>query len=89
VNLASAEYFRAIDKRLLEGTIITPEFRDFRNGSYRMVSYYAKRARGLMARFILENRITDADDLEAFSGEGYFFNPRLSDRDRKLFTRGG
>jgi cytoplasmic iron level regulating protein YaaA (DUF328/UPF0246 family) len=88
VNLASNEYFKSIDKKKLKATIVTPDFKDMKNGEYKMISFFAKRARGLMTRFILENNITQPVDLEAFDSEGYVFNPRLSKPENPVFTRG-
>ena len=88
VNLASNEYFKSIDKKKLKATIVTPDFKDLKNGEYKMISFFAKRARGLMTRFILENDITEPADLEAFDSEGYAFNPRLSKPANPVFTRG-
>lgn len=88
VNLASNEYFKSIDKKKLKATIVTPDFKDLKNGEYKMISFFAKRARGLMTRFILENNITHPVDLEAFDSEGYVFNPRLSKPGNPIFTRG-
>lgn len=88
VNLASNEYFKSIDKKKLNAEIVTPAFKDMKNGEYKMISFYAKKARGLMTRFILENDIDDANDLQAFDMDGYHFNPRLSKPNRPVFTRG-
>jgi hypothetical protein len=87
VNLASVEYFKSIDKKKLTAEIVTPDFKDLKNGSYKMISFFAKRARGLMTRFILENNITEPADLLAFNSEGYAFNPRLSKPGNPVFTR--
>ena len=87
VNLASNEYFKSIDKKKLKATIVTPDFKDLKNGEYKMISFFAKRARGLMTRFILENDITQPADLEAFDSDGYVFNPRLSKPGNPVFTR--
>ncbi len=87
VNLASAEYYKSIDAKKLGADIITPEFRDLKNGEFKMISFFAKRARGLMTRFIVENKINRAEDLQAFDSEGYFFNPRLSKPGNPVFTR--
>lgn len=87
VNLASAEYFKSIDKQKLKAKVITPEFKDLKNGKYKIISIYAKKARGLMTRFIIENNITDADSLPAFDVGGYNFNPRLSKPLNPVFTR--
>jgi hypothetical protein len=87
VNLASVEYFKSIDKKKLTAEIVTSDFKDLKNGSYKMISFFAKRARGLMTRFILENNITEPSDLLAFNSEGYAFNPRLSKPGNPVFTR--
>jgi hypothetical protein len=87
VNLASNEYFKSIDKRKLKAEIVTPDFKEFKNGEYKMISIFAKRARGLMTRFILENNITEPSDLMAFDSEGYSFNSRLSKPENPVFTR--
>lgn len=88
VNLASNEYFKSIDTKKLDCQIVTPEFKDFKNGKYKMISIYAKRARGLMTRFIIENAIEDVEHLQAFDLEGYNFNPALSSEGKPVFTRG-
>jgi cytoplasmic iron level regulating protein YaaA (DUF328/UPF0246 family) len=87
VNLASGEYFKSIDTSEIGATIVTPEFKDLKNGAYKMITVYAKRARGLMTRFIVENEINNIDDLQAFDLEGYIFNPRLSTAAKPVFTR--
>ena len=88
VNLASNEYFKSIDKKKLKAEIITPDFKEHKNGSYLMISFFAKRARGLMTRFILENNISDPNDLLAFDYEGYTLNSHLSKSGNPVFTRG-
>lgn len=87
INLASNEYFKSIDRKKLKAKLITPEFRELKNGKYIMVSFFAKRARGLMTRFVLENNISNPSELEAFDVEGYFFNQRLSKPGSPVFTR--
>jgi len=87
VNLASNEYFKSIDKKKLKAEIVTPDFKELKNGKYAMISFFAKRARGLMTRFIIENNISDPADLLAFDVEGYSFNSRLSKQDNPVFTR--
>jgi len=87
VNLASNEYFKSIDCKKLKAKVVTPEFRELKNGKYIMVSFFAKRARGLMTRFVLENNITNPSELNAFDVEGYVFNPRLSKPEKPVFTR--
>jgi hypothetical protein len=87
VNLASNEYFKSIDKKKLKAEIVTPDFKEHKNGDYKMVSFFAKRARGLMSRFIIENNISDPNDLLAFDVEGYSFNSRLSKSGNPVFSR--
>lgn len=87
VNLASAEYFKALRPAKLAVRILTPEFKQRKNKKLQMTSIYAKRARGLMARFILENRLTHPDELLAFSSEEYYFSPRDSKPDAPVFVR--
>jgi cytoplasmic iron level regulating protein YaaA (DUF328/UPF0246 family) len=80
INLASEEYFKVIDKSKLQAKIITPSFKHNKQGVYKVIMMYAKKARGNMARFIIENKITDPQDLKNFS-EGYRFEEFLSDED--------
>lgn len=87
LNLASNEYFKSIDKKKLKAAIVTPDFKELKNGKYVMISFFAKRARGLMTRFILENNIKETTDLQAFDLVGYHFNPRLSKPENPVFTR--
>ena len=77
----------AVDAKKIKARIITPAFKENKGGKYQMVSFFAKRARGLMTRFVLENNITNPSDLEAFDVEGYVFNPRLSKPENPVFTR--
>lgn len=87
VNLASNEYFKAIKSKSLQADIITPGFKDYKNGDYKMISFFAKKARGAMARFIIENKLTEAEELKAFNWQGYKFNPKLSKSNNWTFTR--
>jgi len=87
INLASTEYFKSIDRKKLKAELVTPDFKEFKNGNYIMISFFAKRARGLMTRFILENKISNPSDLVAFDSEGYAFNSRLSKAGNPVFTR--
>jgi uncharacterized protein len=87
VNLASNEYFKSIDRKKLKAEIVTPDFKELKNGNYIMISIFAKRARGLMTRFILDNNITEPSDLLAFNSEGYSFNSHLSKSGNPVFTR--
>lgn len=87
VNLASNEYFKSLKKKDLEGRLITPQFKDWKNGQYKMISFYAKKARGLMCRYAILNRITDANDLKGFDLEGYYFSEDQSDNNNWVFLR--
>ena len=87
VNLASNEYFKSVKKKDLEGRLITPQFKDWKNGQYKMISFYAKKARGLMCRYAIQNRITQADDLKGFNLEGYYFSEEQSDNNNWVFLR--
>ncbi|MBL1272485.1 MAG: cytoplasmic iron level regulating protein YaaA (DUF328/UPF0246 family) [Marinobacter maritimus] len=87
VNLASNEYFKSLRKKDLEGRLITPQFKDWKNGQYKMISFYAKKARGLMCRYAILNRITDANDLKGFDLDGYYFSEDQSDKNNWVFLR--
>jgi cytoplasmic iron level regulating protein YaaA (DUF328/UPF0246 family) len=87
LNLASNEYFKAARSRLIEAPIVTPVFKEIRDGKAKIISFYAKKARGLMARFAVDNRVTDPQDLKKFDREGYHFAPDMSDDSTWLFTR--
>jgi cytoplasmic iron level regulating protein YaaA (DUF328/UPF0246 family) len=87
VNLASNEYFKAVQPKALRGRLITPVFKDFKNGQYKIISFYAKKARGLMSRYIIQNRIESAEAIKAFDLEGYYFSPEQSKGDTWVFLR--
>lgn len=87
INLASNEYFKAIKPKLLTGNIVTPVFKDWKNGKYKIISFYAKKARGMMAAYIIKNKITDPKKLKDFAEAGYSFNAELSDNKNLVFTR--
>lgn len=87
VNLASNEYFNVLDKKKIKGKIISPEFKDAKNGKYKFISFYGKKARGLMSRYIIKNRIDNPEDLKGFDLEGYRYNSDLSKEDKPVFTR--
>lgn len=87
VNLASNEYFKSIKSKKIEGRILTPVFKDEKNGTFKVISFYAKKARGLMARYLIENRVEDPEGLKGFDGEGYIFNQEMSKGDEWVFTR--
>jgi cytoplasmic iron level regulating protein YaaA (DUF328/UPF0246 family) len=74
VNLASNEYFSVIDSSLIENKIISPQFKDFKNGKLKIISFYAKKARGLMTRFLIDNDINSSSDIEKFNSSGYMFS---------------
>lgn len=88
VNLASKEYADVIDFSALNVPVIQPVFMDFSSGKYRVISFYAKKARGMMARFVIKNSITDAQDLKHFNMESYNFSLSLSKENQWVFIRG-
>ncbi|TAE01162.1 MAG: peroxide stress protein YaaA [Bacteroidetes bacterium] len=87
VNLASNEYFKAIKSKLFAHKIITPIFKDFKNNEYKMIGFFAKKARGMMAAFIVKNKIEQPKQIKDFDSEGYVFNPKLSTESEWVFTR--
>ena len=87
VNLASNEYFKAVKPKELKARIITPHFKEVKEGVPKVMSVFAKRARGMMTRYIIQNKLEDADGLRDFTEVGYAFAPELSDRDNWVFTR--
>ena len=88
VNLASNEYFKSINTKKIKSPIITPIFKDAKGDSYKVISIFAKKARGLMSRYIIENKIEDPEDMKLFDKGGYFFNEELSSETELTFTRG-
>lgn len=87
VNLASNEYFKSVQKKDLEAPLITPVFKDWKTDRYKIISFYAKKARGMMSAYILKNRLTDAEGLKGFDEEGYRYNSELSTATEWVFTR--
>ncbi|MBS0968798.1 peroxide stress protein YaaA [Nissabacter archeti] len=87
VNLASDEYFRAVKPKQLQAEIVKPVFLDEKNGSYKVISFYAKKARGLMSRFIITRRLTQPEQLKAFDLEGYRLDEARSQGNEYVFTR--
>lgn len=87
VNLASNEYFKSVHKKDLAARIITPVFMDKKNDSYKIISFYAKKARGLMSRYIIKNRITEVEKIKGFDSAGYSYNAALSEADQWVFVR--
>ena len=88
VNLASTEYYKSIKEPKLKGNVITPIFKDFKNGTYKIVMMYAKNARGAMANFIIKNRITNPELMKSFDVNGYAYDPNQSDDSNWVYTRG-
>ncbi|AJF71604.1 TPA: peroxide stress protein YaaA [Raoultella terrigena] len=87
INLASDEYFRSVKTKRLQGQIIKPVFLDEKNGKFKVISFYAKKARGLMSRYIIENRLTRPEQLTRFDSDGYFFDADASDKGEMVFKR--
>lgn len=87
VNLASNEYFKAVKPKLLKGQLITPVFKDCKAGKYKVISFYAKKARGMMARFIIKNNIETHEQLESFDVAGYYYSPEESSFNTPVFLR--
>jgi cytoplasmic iron level regulating protein YaaA (DUF328/UPF0246 family) len=87
MNLASNEYFKSVKPRQLDARIVTPNFKETRNGTHKSISAFAKKARGLMASHIIRNRLTDVEDAKSFDAAGYRFNAKLSSADDWVFTR--
>ena len=87
VNLASEEYFKSVKPKLLDVPVITPVFEDFKNGNYKIISFFAKRARGMMARYAIERQVTDAEALKDFDVDGYAFVPEASKERSWVFRR--
>lgn len=89
VNLASQEYFGAVDAKALRLSVVTPQFREEKNGESRIISFFAKKARGAMARYAIDQRVERAVDLKAFDRDGYRFNKTASTESEWIFTRQG
>lgn len=87
VNLASEEYFKATVSRKINGTVIQPVFEDWKGGKYKIISFYAKRARGLMTRFAVVNRLVEPEGLKDFDSDGYAYVPEASDDTHWIFRR--
>jgi len=89
VNLASNEYFKSIRPKLLGARVVTPTFKDRKNGVYKQIAVFAKHARGLMTSYIIRNRLSDVEEIKSFDVEGYCYNDALSSEDGWVFTRTG
>jgi cytoplasmic iron level regulating protein YaaA (DUF328/UPF0246 family) len=87
VNLASTEYFKSVKKKQLNAQLITPMFKDWKNGQYKMISFFAKKARGMMVQYLVKNKIENLDGLLKFDLAGYEYNPELSKPNEPCFTR--
>ncbi|WP_122846899.1 peroxide stress protein YaaA [Pseudomonas viridiflava] len=87
LNLASTEYFSAVKRSALNARIIDIEFKDLKNGQYKIISFYAKKARGMMSRFVIEERIDSPEALRAFDVQGYRYNAELSSPSKLVFLR--
>ncbi|ELS05005.1 hypothetical protein Xen7305DRAFT_00047430 [Xenococcus sp. PCC 7305] len=87
VNLASNEYFKSVNTKLLQAEIITPIFKDWKNDKYKIISFYAKKARGLMAAYIIKNKLVNIEDIKNFTEAGYSYNGGLSQENKLVFTR--
>lgn len=87
INLASNEYFKSVHAKQLNARIITPVFKDAKNGQYKIISFYAKKARGLMSRFIIDNKMTAPEAIKGFDREGYYFSEAQSKGDEWVFLR--
>lgn len=87
VNLASQEYFKAVQPKALNSKVLTIHFKEYKNGDYKVIGLFAKRARGLMADFVIRNHITKPEQMKEFAVEGYMFNAKLSSQDEWVFGR--
>lgn len=87
VNLSSNEYFSAIDVKALKAPVITPEFKDYKNGKLKIISFFAKKARGMMVRYIIDTNAETIEDLKGFNYDGYQFDANLSEGNQLVFTR--
>ena len=87
INLASNEYFSAVDAKTLKVAVITPEFRDYKDGKLKMISFFAKKARGMMVRYIIDTNAESIEDLKRFNYDGYVFDDNLSKGNTLVFTR--
>jgi cytoplasmic iron level regulating protein YaaA (DUF328/UPF0246 family) len=87
LNLASNEYFKSVQQKNIDGRIITPVFMDKKGDKYKIISFYAKKARGLMSAFIIKNKITAVEGIKKFDVDGYVYNEAMSEGDSWVFTR--
>jgi len=87
INLASNEYFKSVKGKSLKGDIVNPVFKEYHNGKYKIISFFAKKARGLMARYIIDHELTEAEAIKEFSLDGYRFDSSLSQGKDWVFSR--
>ncbi len=87
LNLASNEYFKAIDGKVIKSEIYSANFKQLKNGEYKTIAIFSKKARGMMTRFIIDNKISDIVDVKSFDHDGYLFNKELSTEKQLIFTR--
>ena len=87
MNLASNEYFSAANHAELEADVVSPVFKDLKNGKYKIISFYAKKARGLMSAYLIRNRVTEAEEIAGFDFSGYRFSPEDSTEEAPVFLR--
>ena len=87
VNIASDEYYKAVKEAKIQAEIIKPVFLDQKNGQYKVISFYAKKARGLMARYIVQNKLEKMEDLKSFNTDGYYFDAESSLKGELVFKR--
>lgn len=87
INLASDEYWSVVKPQQLNARVVTPVFKDWKNGQYKVISFFAKKARGMMSAHIIRNRLDKIDDIKGFSAAGYHFNPAMSSMDEWVFVR--
>lgn len=87
LNLASTEYFSAVKRSALQARIIDTEFKDFKNGQYKIISFYAKKARGMMSRFVIDERIQSPEALKSFDVQGYYYSAEQSSANKLVFLR--
>jgi len=87
LNLASEEYFKTIDRRKIKGRVLTANFREYRDGKFKFYPVFGKKARGLMSRYVIENRISDPEELKGFNVENYYFEESLSTENEFVFVR--
>jgi len=87
INLASNEYFKAVKVKQLDAEVITPAFKEYKNGDYKMIGVYAKKARGMMSKYIIKHQLTDPEAIKSFAEEGYRYNKKLSIGNNWVFSR--